>query len=125
MNKKTISIIIAAVLLLANGYLVYRINTNTMIAASYDAGISQRTGVGKMETFWTKYVGASKNESTTYEDRSNAESDSNLSLGLLLLLDVAGLGALYALNRKPKPVPVQNDDDDWRAPRRGGRRRYR
>lgn len=124
MNKKTISIIIAAVLLIANGYLVYRINTNTMIAASYDAGISQRTGVGKMETFWTKYVGASKNESTTYEDRSNAESDSNLSLGLLLLLDVAGLGALYALNRKPKPVPVQ-EDDDWRAPRRGGRRRYR
>ena len=124
MNKKTISIIIAAVLLLANGYLVYRINTNTMIAASYDAGISQRTGVGKMETFWTKYVGASKNESTTYEDRSNAESDSNLSLGLLLLLDVAGLGALYALNRKPKPAPVQ-EDDDWRAPRRGGRRRYR
>ena len=122
MNKKTISIIIAAVLLIVNGYLVYRINTNTMIAASYDAGISQRSGVGKMESFWTKYVGASKNESTTYEDRSHAESDSNFSLGILVLLDIAGLGALYLLNRKPKPAPVPEDDDDWRFNRRGRRR---
>ena len=121
MNKKTISIIIAAVLLIANAYLIYRINANTMIAASYDAGISQRSGVGKMESFWTKYVGASKNESTTYEDRSNAESDSNFSIGLLVVLDIAGFGALYALNRKPKPAPVQ-EDDDWRFNRRSRRR---
>lgn len=125
MNKKIISIVIAAVLLIANGYLVYRINSNTMIAASYDAGISQRSGVGKMESFWTKYVGASKSESTTYEDRANAESDSNFSLGMLILLDIVGLGALYVLNRKPKPVPVQDDEDDWRFNRRGGRLRRR
>ena len=125
MTKKTISIIIVAVMILSNAYLIYRIHSNTMTAASYDAGISQRSGVGRLESFWTKYVGASKNESTTYEDRANAESDSNFSLGMLILLDIVGLGALYVLNRKPKPVPVQDDEDDWRFNRRGGRLRRR
>ena len=124
MTKKTVSIIIAAVMILSNVYLIYRIHSNTMTAASYDAGISQRTGVGRLESFWTKYVGASKNESTTYEDRANAESDSNIAIAILVLLDVAGFGALYVLNRKPKPVPVQDDEDDFRFNRRG-RRRYR
>lgn len=124
MTKKTISIIIAAVMIVSNAYLIYRIHSNTMAIASYDAGISQRSGVGKLESFWTKYVGASKNESTTYEDRANAESDSNIAIAILVLIDVAGLGALYALNRKPKPVPVQDDEDDFRFNRRG-RRRYR
>ena len=124
MTKKTVSIIIAAVMILSNVYLIYRIHSNTMTAASYDAGISQRTGVGRLESFWTKYVGASKNESTTYEDRANAESDSNIAIAILVLIDVAGFGALYALNRKPKPVPVQDDEDDFRFNRRG-RRRYR
>ena len=124
MTKKTVSIIIAAVMILSNAYLIYRIHSNTMTAASYDAGISQRSGVGRMESFWTKYVGASKNESTTYEDRANAESDSNIAIAILVLLDVAGFGALYVLNRKPKPVPVADDEDDFRFNRRG-RRRYR
>ena len=118
------TIIIAAVMILSNAYLIYRIHSNTMTAASYDAGISQRSGVGRMESFWTKYVGASKNESTTYEDRANAESDSNIAIAILVLLDVAGFGALYVLNRKPKPVPVADDEDDFRFNRRG-RRRYR
>ena len=109
-------------MVIANVYLIWRINSNTMSMASYDAGISQRSGVGKLESFWTGYVGASKNESTTYEDRANAESDSTYSIIILVLLDIAGFGALYVLNRKPKPAPVQ-DDDDWRVPRRGRRLR--
>ena len=125
MTKKNISIALLVLMILSNIYLVFRVNSNTMSIASYDAGISQRTGVGKMESFWTKYVGASKSESTTYEDRANAESDSNFSLGMLILLDIVGLGSLYVLNRKPKPVPVQDDEDDWRFNRRGGRLRRR
>ena len=123
MTKRNISIAIAVVMILANIYLILRINSNTMSMASYDAGISQRSGVGKLESFWTSYVGASKNESTTYEDRANAASDSNYSILILVVLDVAGLGTLYMLNRKPKPAPVQEDDDDWRVPRRGRRLR--
>lgn len=123
MTKRNISIAIAVVMILANIYLILRINSNTMSMASYDAGISQRSGVGKLESFWTGYVGASKNESTTYEDRANAASDSNYSILILVVLDVAGLGALYMLNRKPKPVPAPEDDDDWRVPRRGRRLR--
>ena len=122
MNKKYVSIAIAAVLIIANVYLVWRINSNTMSMASYDAGISQRSGVGKLESFWTGYVGAKKNESTTYEDRANAESDSTYSIAILIVLDIAGLTALYMLNRKPKPAPAPVDDDDWRIPRRGRRR---
>ncbi len=122
MNKKYISIAVITLMVIANVYLIWRINSNTMSMASYDAGISQRSGVGKLESFWTGYVGASKNESTTYEDRANAESDSTYSIIILVLLDIAGFGALYVLNRKPKPAPVQ-DDDDWRVPRRGRRLR--
>jgi hypothetical protein len=97
-----------------------------MSIASYDAGISQRTGVGKLESFWTKYVGASKNSLTTYEDRSNAESDSTRSIIVLFVLDILIVGGLYVLNKKPKPIPVQNDEEeDWRNQRRGSRRRRR
>lgn len=122
MSKKSISIAIVVFMVITNVYLIMRINSNTMSMASYDAGISQRSGVGKLESFWTGYVGASKNESTTYEDRANAESDSNYSIIILLALDIVCFGALYKLNKKPKPAPVQ-DDDDWRIPRRGRRLR--
>ena len=122
MSKKSISIAIVVFMVITNVYLILRINSNTMSMASYDAGISQRSGVGKLESFWTGYVGASKNESTTYEDRANAESDSNYSIIILIVLDIVCFGALYKLNKKPKPAPVQ-DDDDWRIPRRGRRLR--
>ena len=124
MNRQ-ISIAIIVLMLLTNIYLVWRINANTMAIASYDAGISQRTGVGKLESFWTKYVGASKNSATTYEDRLNAESDSNFSIIALVVLDIVFIGALVYLNKKPKPVPAQteSDDDDWRVERRGRGRR--
>ena len=121
MSKKSISIAIVILMVITNVYLVMRINSNTMSMTSYDAGISQRSGVGKLESFWTGYVGASKNESTTYEDRANAESDSNYSIIILVVLDIVCFGALYKLNKKPKPAPVQ-EDDDWRIPRRGRRR---
>ena len=97
MTKKTISIIIAAVMLITNAYLIYRIHSNTMTAASYDAGISQRSGVGRLESFWTKYVGASKNESTTYEDRANAESDSNKSIMILCMTPNMIAGAVHLI----------------------------
>lgn len=124
MSKKHISIALIVFMILSNIYLVLRVNSNTMSIASYDAGISQRTGVGKLESFWTKYVGASKNSLTTYEDRSNAESDSTRSIIVLFVLDILIVVGLYVLNKKPKPVPVQNDEEeDWRNQRRGRRRR--
>ena len=122
MTKKQISIALVALAILTNIYLIWRINSNTMSIASYDAGISQQTGVGKLESFWTGYVGASKNSATTYEDRSNAESDSNYSMLALFVVDVVIVGALYMLNKKPKPEPVQVDAEDWRNQRRGRRR---
>lgn len=124
MAKRQISIVIIVLMLLTNIYLVWRVNANTMAIASYDAGISQRSGVGKLESFWTKYVGASKNSATTYEDRLNAESDSNFSIIALVVLDIVFIGALVYLNKKPKPVPAQTDsNDDWRVERRGRGRR--
>lgn len=124
MTKRQISIAIIVLIILTNIYLIWRVNSNTMAIASYDAGINQQTGVGRMESYWTKYIGASKNSATTYEDRLNAESDSNFSIGALIVLDIIFIGALVYLNRKPKPVPVQTDaEDDWRSERRGRRRR--
>ena len=124
MTKRQISIAITVLIILTNIYLIWRVNSNTMAIASYDAGINQNTGVGRMESYWTKYIGASKNSATTYEDRLNAESDSNFSIGALIVLDIVFIGALVYLNRKPKPVPVQSDsEDDWRSERRGRRRR--
>ena len=93
-----------------------------MAIASYDAGISQNTGVGKFESYWTKYIGGRKNSAMTYEDRSNAETDSSRSIIILFLLDIAIVGGIIYLNRKPKPQPVQTDDDDWRNQRRRRRR---
>lgn len=122
MSKKSISIAIVIFMVITNVYLIMRINANTMSMTSYDAGISQRSGVGKLESFWTGYVGGSKDSSFTAEDRANAESDSTYSIIILVVLDIACFGALYKLNHKPKPAPVQ-DDDDWRIPRRGRRLR--
>ena len=124
MTKRQISIAVIVLMILTNIYLIWRINSNTMAIASYDAGINQNTGVGRMESYWTKYIGASKNSATTYEDRAKAESDSNFSIGALIVLDIVFIGALVYLNRKPKPVPVQTDaEDDWRVERRRRRRR--
>ncbi len=123
MTKKQISTGIIAFMILMSIYLVWRVNSNTMSIASYDAGINQQTGVGKLESFWTKYVGASKNSLTTYEDREDAEADSNYSIIALIVIDIGGAVALYMLNKKPKPVPVQTEEDDWRTQRRSSRRR--
>ena len=123
MTKKQISTGIIAFMILMSIYLVFRVNSNTMSIASYDAGINQQTGVGKLESFWTKYVGASKNSLTTYEDREKAEADSTYSIIALFVIDIAGVVAVYVLNKKPKPVPVQTEEDDWRTQRRSSRRR--
>ena len=122
MTKQTITRILFAVLIISNIYFVWRVNSNTMSIASYDAGINQRTGVGKLESFWTKYIGGSKNFST-YEDRARAESDSQNVTGILFIMDIILVGAIYFLNRKPKPKPVVDEKDDWRSPRRSRRRR--
>ena len=121
MTKKNISRILLAILIVSNIYLIWRVNSNTMSIASYDAGINQRTGVGRLESFWTNYIGGSKNFSS-YEDRSRAESDSQTSTYVLIFLDVVLVGAIYFLNRKPKPKPAPVEDD-WRSPRRSRRRR--
>ena len=122
MTKKQLSIGLVVLMILSNIYLVWRVNANTMAAAAYDAGISQQTGVGRLENFWTKYVGASKNSLMTYEDRTKAEADSNRSIAVLFVLDIIIIGALIYLNRKPKPAVVA-EEDDWRNQRRGRRRR--
>ena len=122
MDKKIISRILFVIMLITNIYLIYRVNANTMSIASYDAGINQRTGVGQLESFWTKYIGGSKG-SGTYEDRERAESDSQTSTYVLIVLDVVLIGAIYFLNKKPKPKPAPVEDDSWRRiPRRGRRR---
>lgn len=122
MTKQTLTRIILAVLVVSNIYLIYRVNSNTMAIASYDAGISQRSGVGKLESFWTKYIGGSKN-SSSYEDRQRAESDSQTVTNILIVLDIVLVGAMYFINRKPKPKPAPVEDDDWRKTPRRGRRR--
>ena len=123
MTKQTITRILFAILVISNIYLLWRVNANTMSIAAYDAGINQRTGVGQLESFWTKYIGGSKNFSS-YEDRSRAEADSQTVTYVLIVLDVVLVGAIYMLNKKPKPKPAPVEDDDWRRiPRRGRRRR--
>ena len=121
MTKQTITRILLAILILTNIYLVYRVHSNIMSVAAYDAGINQRTGVGQLESFWTKYIGASKNLSS-YDDRTRAEADTRTVTNILIILDVVLVGGIYFLNRKPKvkPAPVE---DDWRVPRRSRRRR--
>ncbi len=121
MTKQTITRILMAVLIISNVYLIYRVHANTMSIASYDAGISQRSGVGKLESFWTNYIGGSKGLGT-YDDRARAESDSQTAINVLVVLDFILVGAMYLINRKPKPKPLPVDDD-WRSPRRSRRRR--
>ena len=122
MNKQLVTRILIAILIISNLYLVWRVHSNIMSVAAYDAGINQRTGVGQLESFWTKYIGASKNLSS-YEDRERAESDSQTATKVLIFLDVVLIGGIYFLNRKPNPKPVIDDEDDWRSPRRARRRR--
>ena len=105
MTKKTISRILLAVMIVLNVYAVYRITTNTSIISSYDAGHSQRTGVGQMESFWSKYTGDAKRFEITYEDKLRAEADRNISGIVLVVLDVVLIGALYLLNKKPAAPP--------------------
>ena len=126
MTKKNISIAVLVVMVITNVYLIYRVNANTMSIAAYDAGISQRTGVGRMETFWTKYIGGSKDSSLSYEDRANAEADSNNSIIVLFVLDIIFIAALYKLNKKPKPVEVPlTREEEWERERRAMARRRR
>ena len=122
MNKQLVTRILIAILIISNLYLVWRVHSNIMSVAAYDAGINQRTGVGQLESFWTKYIGASKNLSS-YEERTRAESDSQTATNVLIFLDIVFIGGIYFLNRKPKPKPAPVDEDDWRSPRRARRRR--
>ena len=125
MTKKTFSRILFAIMILANIYLIYRINSNTMTIQSYDAGISQRTGVGRLESFWTKYVGGTKDNAVTYDDRNRAEADSNNSMIVLIVLDAVLIGTLYFLNRKPKEKPAPPLTVEERREQRLARKRRR
>ena len=124
MTKKNISIALLVLMVITNAYLIWRVNSNTMTIASYNAGLSQRNGVGQMESYWTKYIGASKNSSLSYEDRANAEADSSNSIVVLFVLDIIFIGVLYKLNKKPKPVEVPlTREEEWEREKRAMRRR--
>ena len=105
MTKQNISRILLAVLIVVNVYAIYRIHSNMTISSSYDAGHSQRTGVGQLENFWANYTGNTKNFEITYEDKLKADSDSNTAMIVLGVLDVVLIGALYLLNKKPAAPP--------------------
>ncbi len=105
MSKKQISWLLIVIMLLANAYLIFRISNNSTTISSYDAGISQRSRVGQLESFWTKYTGGSKKFEVTYEDRLKADSDRDISAIGLIVLDAILIGALYKLNKKPAVAP--------------------
>ena len=126
MSKKNLSIAVLVLMILTNVYLIWRVNSNTMTIASYDAGISQRTGVGKLESYWTKYISGAKNSATTYEDRAAAEDDSTYSIIALFLADIIFVAVIFKLNKKPKPVEVKlTPEEEWERERRAMRRRHR
>ena len=125
MTKKNISIALLVLMIISNVYLIWRVNSNTMAIASYDAGISQRNGVGRFDSAWTKLVvGTSKDSALTYEDKVNAEADSTHSIIALIVLDIIFVGAIFKLNQKPKPVEVPlTREEEWERERRRRRRR--
>ncbi|MBR4904603.1 MAG: hypothetical protein IKZ53_08005 [Selenomonadaceae bacterium] len=126
MTKKNISIALLVLMVLSNVYLVFRVNSNNVTIASYNSGLSQRNGVGQMESYWTKYIGASKNSSLSYEDRANAEADSTYSIIALFVLDAIFIGTLYKLNKKAKPVEVPlTREQEWEREKQAMRRRRR
>ena len=122
MSKKAITRILFAVLIISNIYLLLRVNSNTMSIISYNSEFSPKTTLSKFDNFWTESVGGSKGL-LSYEDKINAEADSQTSMYVLFVLDVVLVGAIYFLNKKPKPKPAPVEDDDWRSPRRSRRRR--
>lgn len=119
--KHILSRILFAVLVISNIYLIYRVSENNIAISNYNAGYSQRTGVGQLDSFWTKYIGGSKSSVSSYEDKLNTAYDSKISVDILLILDVVLVGAIYFLNKKPKPAPVEENDDDLMTPRRSRR----
>ncbi len=123
MTKKQIAWILLLIMLLSNVYVVYRISGNTTTISSYDAGYSHRTGVGQLESFWTKYTGGSKNFDITYENKLEAEDDNNKSLIVLVVLDTMLIGALYFLNKKPAVAPAPPPTIEERREQRFARKR--
>ena len=124
MTKRNISIALLVLMILTNVYLIWRVNSNNMVIASYDAGISQRSGFGKLGRYWSEYIGASRDSSMSYEDKADAESDSNYSIMLLFILDIVFVAAIFKVNKKPKPVEVPlTEEEEWERERRARRRR--
>lgn len=115
-TKYTISRILFAFLVISNIYLLYRVDSNNVAISNYNAGYSQRTGVGKMDSFWTKYIGGAKNLST-YEDRKRTEEDSNNAMIFLFVMDAVLVGAIYWLNKKPKVIEPQLTEEEKRRQR--------
>lgn len=120
MTKQTIVRILFAVLVISNIYLLLRVNSNTMSIISYNSAFSPRAAISKFDNFWTDSVGGSKG-SISYEDKINAENDSQIVTNVLIVLDIVLVGAIYFLSKKPKPKPAPVDDD-FRRPRRSKRR---
>ena len=124
MTKKQISWLLIVIMLLANAYLIFRISNNSTTISSYDAGISQRSRVGQLESFWTKYTGGKKNFEITYENKLKAESDTDICIIVLVVLDAILIGALYKLNKKPAVAPPPPLTVEERREQRFARKRH-
>ena len=116
-TKYLISRILFAFLVISNIYLMYRVDSNNVAISNYNAGYSQRSGVGQLDSFWTKYVGGIKNPLSTYEDRVRTEEDSNRSVMILFVMDAVLVGAIYWLNRTPKVKEPELTEEEKRRQR--------
>ena len=116
-TKYTISRVLFAFMVISNIYLLYRVDSNNVAISNYNAGYSQRSGVGQMDSFWTKYIGGIKNPLSTYEDRIRTEEDSNNSMIFLIVMDAVLVGAIYWLNKTPKVTEPELTEEEKRRQR--------
>ena len=115
--KYTISRVLFAFLVLSNIYLLYRIDSNNVAISNYNAGYSQRSGVGRLDSFWTKYIGGIKNPLSSYEDRVRTEEDSDNAVMTLFVMDAVLVAAIYWLNKTPKVKEPELTEEEKRRQR--------
>ena len=116
-TKYTISRVLFAFLVLSNIYLLYRVDSNNVAISNYNAGYSQRSSLGQLDSFWTKYIGGIKNPLSNYEDRVRTEEDSNNAVMTLFVMDAVLVAAIYWLNKTPKVKEPELTEEEKRRQR--------